>query len=91
MVTRKNSNIARKKRHLRVRAKISEITKEMREKRKEVGLCDDILMRSAQTKEELEWLLENQESENSQRKEENENELFGRSGGPGRENEHGRS
>ena len=74
-----------------VRAKISEITKEMREKRKEVGLCDDILMRSAQTKEELEWLLENQESENSQRKEENENELFGRSGGPGRENEHGRS
>ncbi len=74
-----------------VKVKISEITKEMREKRKEVGLCDDILMRSAQTKEELEWLINNQDTENTQRKEENDNELFGRSGGSGRENEPGRS
>jgi len=72
-----------------VKVKITELTKEMREKRKEVGLCDDILTRSAQTKEELEWLINHQE-ENTQGKEENNHELFGRSGGAGRENEPGR-
>ncbi len=53
---------------------ISLISKQIRELRKEVGLCDDIAIRSAQTREELEWLLDHQE--NYQWKEEKTDELF---------------
>ena len=74
-----------------IKAKINDINAEIREKRKEVGLCDEILTRSARTREELEWLIEHEEPEYQQRKEENDYELFGRSGGAGRENEPGRS
>ena len=42
-------------------------------------LCDDILMRSAQTREELEWLIDQQDDKS--RKEETSHELLrGRSG-----------
>ncbi len=65
-----------------VRGQISDISKQLRELRKEEVLCEDITLRSAQTREELEWLLEQQE--NTERKEEISNELFrGRSGAGG--------
>ena len=70
-----------------VKAETEATTKRIRELRKEVSLCDDILTRSAQTREELEWLIEQQESE---KKEEQTNELFGRRGRTGREDEFGR-
>lgn len=69
---------------------ISEITQKMREKRKEAGLCDDILTRSAQTREELEWIIDHEEPEYKHREEEKDYELFGRSGGAGREDKPGR-
>ncbi len=65
----------------------SDITRQLRELRKEVGLCNDILLRSARTREELEWLLDQQEIEE---KEEHNDELFRRRGGTGREDELGR-
>ena len=65
-----------------VRRQISDISKQLRELRKEMVLCEDITLRSAQTREELEWLLEQQEIQ--RRKEESSNELFrGRSGAGG--------
>ena len=70
-----------------MKAETETTTKRIRELRKEVSLCDDILTRSAQTREELEWLIEQQESE---KKEEQTNELFGRRGRTGSENELGR-
>ena len=71
-----------------VKGQISDITKELRQLRKEVSLCDDILLRSARTKEELEWLLDQQKIE--ERKEANNDELLRRRGGAGREDEFGR-
>lgn len=44
-----------------LKAQISELTKQLRSKRKEIALCDGILSRSAQTREELEALLDQQE------------------------------
>jgi len=62
-----------------VKGQISDITKQLRELRREVSLCEDIELRSAQTREELEWILEQQEIE--QREEEENDEHFrGRSG-----------
>ena len=72
-----------------VKEQISNITTELRQLRKEVRLCDDISLRSARTKEELEWLLDQQE--NNERKEVNNDELFRRRGGTGREDESGRN
>lgn len=69
-----------------VKGQISDISKRLRELRKEVGLCDDIILRSARTREELEWLLDQQEIE---REEVNNDELFRRRGGTGREDELG--
>ncbi len=69
------------------KGQISDITKQLRELRKEAGLCDDILLRSARTREELEWLLDQQEND---RKEERKDELFRGRGGTGREDELGR-
>ena len=40
---------------------LADCGKQIRSLRKEVSLCDDIALRSAQTREELEWLLEQQE------------------------------
>ncbi len=74
-----------------LRAKIDELTVGMREKRKEVGLCDDILTRSAQTREELEWIIDHEVPEYKLGKEEYGYELFGRSSGASREDEPGRS
>ena len=71
-----------------VKGQISDITKELRELRKEVTLCDDVIFRSARTREELEWLLDQQEI--AEREEANHDELFRRRGGTGRENELGR-
>ena len=65
-----------------VKVQISEITKELRSLRKEVALCNDILLRSARTREELEILLDQQER--TQEKEADSYELFGRRGGAGR-------
>ena len=68
------------------KAETEAVTKRIRELRMEVVLCDDILTRSAQTREELEALIEQQESE---RKEEQTNERFGQCGRADRENESG--
>lgn len=65
-----------------VKDQISEITKTLLDLRKGVRLCDDILLRSAQTREELEILLNQQEHEYG--KEEISDELFRRRGGAGR-------
>ena len=71
-----------------VKGQISDITKQLRELRKEMVLCEDITLRSAQTREELEWLLEQQEI--AEREEERNDELFRGRGGAGRPNELGR-
>ena len=72
-----------------VKGQISDITKQLREVRKEVSLCDDILLRSAKAEKELEWLLAQQEMK--ERKEVNKDELFGRRGGTDREDDTGRN
>lgn len=71
------------------KGQIAEIKGKMKSLRKEVVLCDDILMRSAQTREELEWLLEQQDDKS--RKEETSHELLRGRSGTGREDELGRS
>ena len=71
-----------------VKGQISDITKQLRELRKEMSLCEDIELRSAQTREELEWLLDQQEIQH--REEERDDELLRGSGGAGREDELGR-
>ena len=68
-------------------AEVAELTKEIKKLRKDIYLCDDIALRSAQTREELEWIIEQQEQE---RKENEPNELFRGCGGTGRENDFGR-
>ena len=70
-----------------VKGQVTEITKKLREIRKGVRLCDDILLRSAQTREELEYLLDQQER--NQGKEEPKDELFRRRGRTGRANDPG--
>lgn len=42
-------------------AEVAGLTKEIKKLRKDIGLCDDIALRSAQTREELEWIIEQQE------------------------------
>lgn len=71
-----------------VKGQISDISKQLRQLRKEMVLCEDITLRSAQTREELEWLLEQQEI--AERGEERNDELFRGRGGAGRPNELGR-
>lgn len=71
-----------------VKGQISDISKQLRQLRKELVLCEDITLRSAQTREELEWLLEQQEI--TERQEERNDELFRGRGGAGRPNELGR-
>lgn len=71
-----------------VKGQISDITKQLRELRKEMSLCEDIELRSAQTREELEWLLDQQEIQH--REEERDDELLRGRSGAGRENELGR-
>lgn len=71
-----------------VKGQVSDISKQLRELRKEMVLCEDITLRSAQTQEELEWLLEQQEI--TEREEERNNELFRGRSGAGRPNELGR-
>jgi len=68
-----------------VKSQVSEITSKLREHRKGVRLCDEILLRSAQTREELEYLLDQQD----QGKEVDNHELFRRRGGTGRANDVG--
>ena len=71
------------------KGQIAEIRGKMKSLRKEVVLCDDILMRSAQTRDELEWLLDQQDDKS--RKEETSHELLRGRSGTGREDELGRS
>lgn len=71
-----------------VKEQITDITKQLRELRKEVSLCDDILIRSAKTQDELDWILTQQEI---LRKEEPDYELFGRCSRASRADELGRS
>lgn len=47
---------------------LAECGKQIRSLRKEVSLCDEIALRSAQTREELEWLQEQQEREEKESK-----------------------
>jgi predicted nucleic acid-binding Zn-ribbon protein len=44
-----------------MKEQIAALTKELAKLRKQMGLCDDIINRSAKTREELEWLLVEQE------------------------------
>ena len=44
-----------------MKEQIAAVTKELAKLRKQMGLCDDIINRSAKTREELEWLLDEQE------------------------------
>ena len=44
-----------------MKEQIAAVTKELSNLRKQLGLCDDIINRSAKTREELEWLLDEQE------------------------------
>ena len=67
-----------------VKAEITEITKRLRELRKGVRICDDILLRSAQTRQELETFMEQQQG-----KEEQNHELFRRRSGTDRADESG--
>ena len=67
-----------------VKAQIADVSAQLKALRKDLVLCDDIALRSARTREELEWLIDQQENE---RKEEKQYELFGRRGGTGREND----
>jgi len=67
-----------------VKAQIADTSAQLKALRKDLVLCDVIALRSAQTREELEWLVDQQENE---RKEEKQYELFGRRGGTGREND----
>lgn len=53
-----------------VNMQVKEITKQLREISKEVRLCDDIALRSARTREDLELLIQ-QQQEHEIRKEEN--------------------
>lgn len=71
------------------KSQIAEIRGKMKSLRKEVVLCDGILMRSAQTQEELEWLIDQQDDKS--RKEETSHELLRGRSGTGREDEPGRS
>lgn len=73
----------------KAKGQIAEIRGMMRSLRKEVVLCDDILMRSAQTRDELEWLLDQQDDKS--RKEETNHELLRGRSGAGREDELRRS
>ena len=70
-----------------MKGQVAEITKKLRDHRKGVRLCDEILLRSAQTREELEYLLNQQERK--QGKEADSNELFRGRGGTGRAYEPG--
>lgn len=70
-----------------LKAQISGLTKQLRTKRKEIALCDGILTRSLQTKEELEMLLAQQEI--TKEKEEPQHELHKRPSRAGREIEFG--
>lgn len=72
-----------------IKGQIAIISAKMKSLRKEVVLCDDILMRSAQTREELEWLLDQQDDKT--RKEEISHELLRGRSGTGREDELRRS
>lgn len=67
------------------KGQITEIKGKMKSLRKEVVLCDDILMRSAQTKDELERLLDQQDDKS--RKEDTRHELLRGRSGTGREDE----
>lgn len=67
-----------------VKAQIADTSAQLKTLRKDLVLCDDIALRSAQTREELEWLIDQNENE---RKEEKQYELFGRRSGAGREND----
>jgi len=70
-----------------IRAQISEISRQLRQLRTEDTLCDAVLSRSAQTKEELEQLLDRQEINRT--KEGQNHELHKRPGRAGRETESG--
>ena len=67
-----------------VKAQIADVSAQLKALRKDLVLCDDIALRSAQTREELEWLIDQQENN---REEEKQYELFGRRGGTSREND----
>ena len=70
------------------RKQVAEITRQLRDRRKGVRLCDEILLRSSQTREELEYLLDQQEREQVGKEADN-HELFRRRGGTGRANDTG--
>jgi hypothetical protein len=88
-----NNDIRRLSRHgdttaaQEVRERRNDISGELKKLRKEVSLCDGIALRSAQTREELERLLDAQEL-NERRSEPD--ELLRRRSGTGREDEFGR-
>ena len=66
----------------KIRQRLTELSAELKDLRKEVRLCVEIEERSEQAEKNLKLLTEEQENE---RKEREENELLRRSGGSGRE------
>jgi seryl-tRNA synthetase len=87
-----NNDIQRLSRHgdaaatQEIKARRNTISAELKELRKEVSLCDGIALRSAQTREELEKLLDEQELSERRNKPD---ELLRRRSGTGREDEPG--
>ena len=73
----------------RIKSKIADTTSEMKKLRKDIKLCDAIEERSRPMEEELQKLKEEQEKTKGKEREQNE-QLFGRCGRTGRENDSGR-
>ena len=73
---------------IEAKLRISEISTELRQIKKDLGLCDSVEERSKRMEEELNSL--EQTWENTEGKEEKEDELFRRRGRTGRENDLGR-
>lgn len=71
-----------------IKARISELSAEMKTCRKEIGLCTGIAERSAQVKENLEQI---KQQENERKEKSNDELLVRRSSRTGRENDPQRS
>jgi len=83
VLTEKRKNMRNEQRHCyrqrepgnmeECRQQVADLTRQIAKLKKEVSLCDDIVLRSARTREELEWIIDHQEQT---RKENNGHELF---------------
>ncbi len=72
-----------------VKEQIAACSAELRDLHKEVKDCDDILVRSARTRKELEWVLGQQQDQEIGKEEQDNEQYFQRRGGTGRAHEPG--